>query len=250
MILIVLAIFLAILSFCVLIHEAGHYLVAKKYGVPVYEFCIGFPGTPKLFTFYRHNETEFTVRLLPLGGFVRFGNEDNLEEAFLSGVSSGRKAAILAAGSVVNVLFGAVLLVATLTIGKGLGLYDATAMVMTTIYQMIVGTISAVVQFKIDDFMGPVGMTNLAGTAINKGVVTTCGFTGIISIAIGITNLIPFPGFDGWHLMLSGVEAIRRKPLSQKLQMQLGYVGLALFLVLMVVVTYNDIGRMLHGNTM
>ena len=67
-------IFLVSMSLCVLIHEAGHYLAAKAIGVYTYEFALGFG--PKLLS-WKPKETEFTLRLLPLGGFVAAAGESD-----------------------------------------------------------------------------------------------------------------------------------------------------------------------------
>ena len=66
-------IFLLILTILVLIHEAGHFLVAKKLGIKVEEFGFGFP--PKIWSFKR-GETEYSINLLPIGGFVKLYGED------------------------------------------------------------------------------------------------------------------------------------------------------------------------------
>ncbi len=73
-----LIIFLIILGIIVLVHEFGHFIFAKKFGVYVYEFSIGFG--PKLFSFKRKNDpTEYMVKLIPLGGYVAMAGEDGEE---------------------------------------------------------------------------------------------------------------------------------------------------------------------------
>ncbi len=54
--------FLVVFTIVVLVHELGHFIAARKAGIKVYEFSIGFPFSPKIFTLFRHKETEFTVR--------------------------------------------------------------------------------------------------------------------------------------------------------------------------------------------
>ena len=76
---ITLILFLLILGLIVLVHEFGHFLMAKKAGIYVYEFSIGFG--PKLFSFIRKNdETEYMIKLIPLGGYVALAGEEELEE--------------------------------------------------------------------------------------------------------------------------------------------------------------------------
>src|SRR3989344_8500807 len=104
-------IFLIILVLLILIHEFGHFIVAKKLGVRVDEFGVGFP--PKLWGI-KHNETEYTVNALPFGGFVKIFGEDSDEES-LHGPDVERsfarksklvQASIIVAGVFFNILFG------------------------------------------------------------------------------------------------------------------------------------------------
>ena len=71
--------FIAVFSAVVLVHELGHFMAARRSGVKVYKFSIGFPFSPRLCTLFRNKETVFTLRLLPLGGFVRFSKDENDE---------------------------------------------------------------------------------------------------------------------------------------------------------------------------
>lgn len=74
-----LIIFLIILGLIVLVHEFGHFIFAKKAGIYVYEFSIGFG--PKIFSFKRKNDpTEYMIKLIPLGGYVAMAGEEDLEE--------------------------------------------------------------------------------------------------------------------------------------------------------------------------
>lgn len=109
-----LILFLVILSFLVLIHELGHFISAKKNGIRVDEFGIGFP--PKLFGIKR-GETEYTVNALPLGGFVRlFGEEygevkdPNSKSRAFAYKKPHQKALVVAAGVIINLLFGVALM--------------------------------------------------------------------------------------------------------------------------------------------
>ena len=53
--------FITVFTIVVLVHELGHFIAARKAGIKVYEFSIGFPFSPKIFTLFRHKETEFTL---------------------------------------------------------------------------------------------------------------------------------------------------------------------------------------------
>lgn len=119
-----LIIFLLILSFLVLIHEFGHFIMAKLNGVRVEEFAIGFP--PRLFTI-KYGETNYSINIFPLGGYVKLFGEEyqevetekskggtaqssaNLTRAFAF-KAPHQKALIVAAGVVMNLLFGVLVL--------------------------------------------------------------------------------------------------------------------------------------------
>jgi regulator of sigma E protease len=104
-------ILIAILLFAilVLVHEFGHFIVAKRAGVRVEEFAIGFP--PRLFSF-RRGETEYSINLLPLGGYVRMPGENgettdaagNADPRTFGAQTSRNRAAILVAGVTMNFL--------------------------------------------------------------------------------------------------------------------------------------------------
>ncbi len=91
-----------ILGMLIFVHELGHFLTAKWFGIKVTEFAFGFP--PKLFG-VRRGETLYSVNLLPLGGFVRMvGEEDPTEERSFARQPVWKRAAVLVAGSFMNIL--------------------------------------------------------------------------------------------------------------------------------------------------
>jgi len=93
-----------VLGFLVLIHEGGHFFVAKKCGVKVNEFAIGFGPT---ILSKQGKETKYAIRLIPLGGFVNLeGEEERIDsETSFSSASAPKRIAILAAGGLVNIIF-------------------------------------------------------------------------------------------------------------------------------------------------
>ena len=105
-------IFLIVLAVLILVHEYGHFIVAKKSGVRVDEFGLGFP--PRVFAWKpKEGETEYSLNILPLGGFVRIFGEDPTQEGVEDGVDADRsmtakgpltQISILAAGVVCNIL--------------------------------------------------------------------------------------------------------------------------------------------------
>ena len=115
-------IFLVILAALIFVHELGHFLVAKKTGIRVDEFAIGFP--PKIFAWQR-GETKYTINLIPFGGFVKIFGE-NPDDESISGPDSTRsfvnknrgiQAAVLVAGIAFNLIFAWLLISASLSVG-------------------------------------------------------------------------------------------------------------------------------------
>ena len=111
--------FILVLLVCVLVHEWGHYIVAKKSGMMVEEFGFGIP--PRLWS-WKKGETTYSVNALPIGGFVRIAGENGLEENAptdrqFESKTWYQKTAVLVAGVVCNFLLALVLFTVAYTIG-------------------------------------------------------------------------------------------------------------------------------------
>lgn len=102
-------------------------------------------------------------------------------------------------------------------------------------------------QVKADDMGGPVLITKLMGDAASSGLAEFLGLTAIISINLGIFNLLPFPALDGSRVVFALVEAIRRRPVEPEKENMIHFVGFALLMVLITLVTFNDIIRLIRG---
>ena len=90
---------------------------------------------------------------------------------------------------------------------------------------------------------GPVAIFKASSDAAKNGLENVLYFLAMISINIGIFNLIPIPALDGGKIVLNIIEAIRRKPLKQEIETYVTLVGVAIMVVLMLAVTWNDIMR-------
>ncbi|CAG0908322.1 unnamed protein product [Darwinula stevensoni] len=88
---------------------------------------------------------------------------------------------------------------------------------------------------------GPVKIATMAGQAAKRGIDWLIQLGAMLSIGIGILNLLPIPPLDGGHLMLYGIEAVQRKPVSAKAQDVLFRIGGTLVLMFMLFVFYNDL---------
>ena len=116
--------------------------------------------------------------------------------------------------------------------------YFFTVNILSGVGQMFAGERSA------KELGGVLSIAQFSGEAAQAGISTTLRFLAILSINLGLINLFPVPVLDGGHLVFYAAEAVRGKPLSQKLQEYAFRFGLALVLVLMVFATWNDFGRL------
>jgi len=94
---------------------------------------------------------------------------------------------------------------------------------------------------------GPILIFQMAGQQAAHGLLSFFTFMAVISINLGILNFLPIPILDGGHILFLGIEAVRRKPLSEKVMVVAQRVGLALIITLMVFAFYNDIMRLITG---
>ena len=96
----------------------------------------------------------------------------------------------------------------------------------------------------LNKLCGPVAIFKASSDAAKNGIENVLYFLAIISINIGIFNLIPIPALDGGKIVLNILEAIRRKPLKQEIETNVTLAGVVIMVVLMIAVTWNDIMRL------
>ena len=346
--------FILLIGIIVFIHEFGHFITAKKFGVYVHEFSLGMG--PKLFS-KQGKETKYSLRLLPIGGFVSMAGENvNVEVEADKNIPDERKFCnqkywkkiiILSAGVVMNILL-ATLLFSGLLLGGG-KYYAPVKTVITGITEnspaesagFQVGDV--VVSVKVDDkeykvktftdmqillsdknsdapstyiverngerlelsaipewneeveryligiqgtsteerdvnifnclyygfrycidlmftiisslrmlFMpnglkqisGPVGIANIAGEAADLGILPFISLLALISLNIGVMNLLPLPVLDGGQIVIETIEKIIRRKIPEKAKVFVMLCCWVLLLGLMVVATINDISNL------
>lgn len=93
---------------------------------------------------------------------------------------------------------------------------------------------------------GPILIAQIAGEQMRAGWMNLCYFMGLLSVNLGILNLLPIPVLDGGHLVFLTIEGLRRKPMDEKAQIFAQQIGIGLLGTLMIFVFYNDIVRLFH----
>ena len=227
-----------LLAFLILIHELGHFLVAKKCKIKVSEFSIGFG---KELWSKQGKETKYTIRLIPLGGYVSmFGeNEQIEEEGSFSSSPIWKRMLVVLAGATVNIIFGLlVFFILACIVNQSI----SAGFIVTGRYIALLGE-SFVTLFtggaEAVSVVGPVGISEMV--VQTSGIMEFVYLLAVISISLGITNLLPIPGLDGGKFLFLIIEAIRKKKMKQTTEAIITSLGLLVLLAIAFVVTSNDI---------
>ncbi len=330
-----------VFSVVIMIHELGHFIMAKTSGIKVNEFSIGMG--PQLFG-KTVGETEYSVRALPIGGYVAMEGEDeesDAEGAFNS-VPVQNRIGVVVAGAVMNMILGFLVLlfltsrqsaitsrtvssfyegamtqqtglmvgdeivaingrkcyiandviyefartqngVADFTVirdGKKVELNDVTfetyideetglkqmvidftvypidktipnmlkeaanwtisiaRMVFLSLVDLVTGNVA------INQMSGPVGIVSTISDAVSYGLESVLMILAMITINLGVFNLLPFPALDGGRLVFLLIELVRGKPVDQKYEMWVNATGMVILLAFMAFVTFSDITRL------
>jgi len=119
---------------------------------------------------------------------------------------------------------------------------EKTWQLVTLTFDMVTKLVTGDVALK--NLSGPISIAKGAGTTADYGIVYFLGFLALISVNLGIVNLLPLPVLDGGHLLFFAIEAVTRRPVSERIQ-DLGYrLGSVILVVLMAVALINDFTRL------
>lgn len=326
----------AILIFSILIfvHELGHFLTAKWFGVKVHEFSIGMG--PAIFK-KKKGETDYSVRIFPIGGFVKLEGEDSAseDERAFNKCHPLKRIIILMAGAFMNVLVGFLLFILLFSFSKGVNIpevskiiegspaYNAgievgdrivkingksvhiqsdvsfelflsggnettvvvkrdgeilnfdlvpqedegksiigfypkleTPSLKNVLYNAFYNTFFTVklvyVSLKmlltgavgINQMSGPVGIVGEIGQAAKDGILYVINFAALIAVNLGIMNVLPLPALDGGRIVFVLIEMIRKKPVTEKVEGYIHFIGLMLLFLLMIIITFSDIFKL------
>ena len=116
--------------------------------------------------------------------------------------------------------------------------WDMTGLTLRMVGQMITGRAS------LENVSGPIGIAQYAKSSAGAGISQFLAFLGLISISLGILNLLPIPVLDGGHLLYYAIEAVRGRPLSETAEAIGQRIGLAVILALMSLAIFNDLVRL------
>jgi len=113
-----------------------------------------------------------------------------------------------------------------------------TLLIISSLFQMITGQVAP-------DIVGPVGIVQLVGQAATFGLANVLSFTALLSVNLGLINLLPIPALDGSRLIFLAFEGIRGRPVNAEKENFIHLIGFTMLIGLLVLITYKDILRLL-----
>ena len=180
-------------------------------------------------------------------------DEESDKEGSFSKASVWRRIAIVLAGAIVNILFGILVYFVLISV-VGIQFADPTKdTILNRIYYGGINTWEFILSMfesikmlftngiAVEQMTGPVGISQIVVQA--AGFANYIYVLAIISVSLGVTNLLPFPALDGGKIVLLIVEAIRKKKITVETEAKITLIGFSILIALSLFVTYNDIVR-------
>lgn len=116
--------------------------------------------------------------------------------------------------------------------------WKLSAITAQSLYKMVTGILS------LNNLSGPITIAKVASASMHSGIESFLYFIAMLSVSLGVINLLPIPVLDGGHLLYYFLEAVRGRPLSEKIQNFGLRVGIAIVLCVMLLALYNDFSRL------
>jgi regulator of sigma E protease len=220
------------ISLIILIHEAGHLLFAKLFDVSAPVFSVGFGPTILAFPF---RETVFKIALFPLGGYVEINPEQLAQQAYIP------KMLILFGGILFNFIFAYAVLLYYILRNK---LFPSSALSSPEAIKQAASTLFTK-QENNSSVLGPIGIIHMIGKSITINPQLYWFVLAILSLNIGLLNILPLPFLDGGKMFLITIEAIIGTTISTNIVWFVSSIFLMLFVLFMTQVTMNDIKRLI-----
>ncbi len=117
---------------------------------------------------------------------------------------------------------------------------EVSTLTLRTLWKMVIGRAS------VENLSGPISIARYAGESAAIGLSTFLAFLGVVSVSLGVLNLLPIPLLDGGHLLYYLVEVVKGSPVSEAVQLVGQKLGIVLLLLLMTVAFYNDLIRLVE----
>jgi len=118
--------------------------------------------------------------------------------------------------------------------------WDMSTLTLRVLWKMVAGEAS------LSNISGPITIATYAGITASIGLVSFLSFLAVISVSLGVLNLLPVPMLDGGHLLYYLIEMVKGSPVSETFELRGQQVGIALLVLLMSVAIFNDIQRLVQ----
>ena len=234
-----------VISLLVLVHEAGHFVAMRYFKVPVEVFSIGF--FKPLVRFERRG-VRYQIGSIPLGGFVRPVSKGHQDKFGLYGKTSLIGTVVITlAGVFVNLVVAFLAFLTTALVdGYGLSSFVRAGKAWWYITELFTTSLPEGAKATFthpgsgQGFSGPVGVTHTFatyGTSTHNVLV----LAGLISLSIGLMNLLPLAILDGGQCLLGLIQHVRGRPLSERTTERLAAASFALVVTVLILSTYGDL---------
>lgn len=226
----------------VLIHEFGHYIAGKILKFKINEFSVGFG--PKLFQRKRKNGELFSLRAIPLGGYCAFEGEgedgENSNPDGFMNQKPWKRLIVLFCGAFFNFL-SAIVFSFIFLLARGDGFvsslvhcvpftFELTWQVLLVFWQLLTGKLG------VESLTGPVGTIKVIADFTQQSFTIFLLLMPLIAVNLAIFNLFPIPALDGFQMIFTIIEMIRKKPVKQEIVNLVNNIGLFVLLGLVVLI--------------